>query len=429
MSNKTISINPNLFSLGGSKTKKNREKKQKPTIVPLISPNVLKNKLLKRIKEHKHRETENLGGSKKLHETIHDSGKEDFSPNTSANNINTRNDSDIDNFTDEFSNSLDYLQTLSKQKRVNDERVNFEKKKRQRELERNTTIKNYQSLQNSPYVNIELPEELSQPLIRVNTEHFTPGAETMVLNPYKNDHVPYGVLKGGQKPTYRDWNKTQRNNVVTNPQAALTIQGINNNTTIQSERENRLHNLREKLKLKQLEETIQKNEDIMMTQNLIQKPNYLQNTDISVDAVNSIARESQIQPSQIQPSQIQPSQIQPSQIQPSNEENIIAIKKINKKTIKRKYTLGKSKIKKTVGILVKDRGTRKLVLHAQKDLKRKQINDIKTYLREHNLIKVGSNAPNDVLRKMYESAMLAGEITNSNAETLLHNFSKSDKEL
>ena len=62
-------------------------------------------------------------------------------------------------------------------------------------------------------------------------------------------------------------------------------------------------------------------------------------------------------------------------------------------------------------------------------LANKEINDIKTYLREHNLIKIGSSAPNDVLRKLYESAMLAGEITNSNPEILLHNFSKEDKEL
>ena len=61
MSNKTISINPNLFNVGKTKTKKNREK----AIIPLISPNVLKNKLLKRIKEHKQRETENLDNNKK----------------------------------------------------------------------------------------------------------------------------------------------------------------------------------------------------------------------------------------------------------------------------------------------------------------------------------------------------------------------------
>ena len=60
MSNKTISINPSLFSVGSSKSKKNRDKKTKPNAVPLISPSVLKNKLLKRIKEHKQKETQNL---------------------------------------------------------------------------------------------------------------------------------------------------------------------------------------------------------------------------------------------------------------------------------------------------------------------------------------------------------------------------------
>ena len=65
MLNKTISINPSLFRMGGSKTKK-KDKQQKSTIIPLISPNVLKNKLLKRIKEHKQRETENLENNKKI---------------------------------------------------------------------------------------------------------------------------------------------------------------------------------------------------------------------------------------------------------------------------------------------------------------------------------------------------------------------------
>ena len=391
MSNKTISINPSLFSMGGSKTKKNREKKQKSTIVPLISPNVLKNKLLKRIKEHKQRETVNLENNKRKLPSPEESIKNDI----------VKHDL-LSSFSDEFSDSINYLQTLSKQKKVNDEKTNYERQrqKRKEQLERKT-IRNYHEPHIEHNINLDLPDELmSKPLIVVNTDTMTTGGQPFQLHARTSDSIPYGILKGGSKPTYKDWARTQRNYDVTNPQAALTIQGLELNKE-KNERENRLNNLREKLKQKQIEESINKSEDTMLTQNLIQKPGVELEQRVENGGVNGSG----------------------------GVEEIIAIKKITKKTIKRKYTLGKSKIKKTVSVLVKDRGTRKIILAAQKDLKRKPINDVKEYLRDHNLIKIGSNAPNDVLRKLYESAMLAGEITNSNSEILLHNFSKEDKEL
>ena len=399
MSNKTISINPSLFSMGGSKTKKNREKKQKSTIVPLISPNVLKNKLLKRIKEHKQRETENLENNKRKLPSPEESIKNDIVKH------------ELSTFSDEFSDSINYLQTLSKQKKVNDEKTNYERQrqKRKEQLERKT-IRNYHEPHIEHNINLDLPDELmSKPLIVVNTDTMTTGGQPFQLHARTSDSIPYGILKGGSKPTYKDWARTQRNYDVTNPQAALTIQGLELNKE-KSERENRLNNLREKLKQKQIEEIFNKKDDIMLTQNLIQKP-LVEN----VQSIENIVS---------QPVQ----NIVPINVG-GGDGDIIATKKITKKTIKRKYTLGRSKIKRTVSVLLKDRGTRKLILGAQKDLKRKSINDVREYLRDHNLIKIGSNAPNDVLRKLYESAMLSGEITNSNSEILLHNFSKDDKEL
>ena len=378
MSNKTISINTSYFNMSGSKTKKNKEKKEKSNLKPLINPNALKNKFLKRIKEHKQRETQNISN---------DNSKE----------------KEVQQFSDEFSDSINYLQTLSKQKKVNDEKTNYEKQKQHRkEVINRKTIKNYQQMNNQmlptqllpnqmlPEVNIDLPEELR---LEINPTM----NNQMVLNKHVKDNVPYGILKGGLKPTYRDWSKTQRNNIVVNPNHALTIQSDKINKE-KIERELRLQNLRDKLKNKKQEAQLK------IQQPIIQQP---------------IIQESSIQESSIQ---------QPIIQQPLNEK-IIATKKITKRTVKKKYTLGKSKIKKAVGVLIKDRRTRKHVITAQRDLKKKPINEIKLYLRDHNLIKVGSNAPNDVIRKLYESAMLSGEITNSNSENLLHNFSKEEKEL
>ena len=190
--------------------------------------------------------------------------------------------------------------------------------------------------------------------------------------------------------------------VVTNPNLSVVIDpNISSNI---SERENRLQNLKNKIKEKQL---------------VISNTNTNTNT---IEEGNPVVFEEN--------ASLEMPKIAPETINnPETVTNVESIKQILKRTIRKKYTLGKTKNNRTVGILIKDRNTRKQVLTAQRELKKKSVNDIKTYLKDHNLIKVGSNAPNDVLRKMYEASMLAGEITNSNSDTLLYNLLKDDKEL
>jgi hypothetical protein len=335
-------------------------------------------------------------------------------------NISTKpNLVDLGTYTDEFNDSINYLQTLSKQKKVDEQKELHEKKKR--ELEQRT-VKNYQSILSSssmPHVNIDLPEELKEPLISVNTSqlNFTTPSISLTQSPYKNE-PPYGCLKNGSKPTYKDWNKTQKNLVVSNPNLSLVIDSnissnISSNITSNissnvTERENRLNSLKNKIKEKKIIQQITAN-NIEIVSPLTNDTNIIENKTSSVETITSLTPV-----------------IVNNHI--DNDEEINDIRSI-KKTIRRKYTLGKSKNKNSVGILLKDRGTRKKVLNAHRELKKKSINDIKSYLRDHNLIKVGSNAPNDVVRKIYESSMLAGEITNSNTDTLLHNLMKDDKEL
>lgn len=377
MSNKTISINPSLFHLG-KKTRKAREKKPKAP-APIISPNVLKNKLLKRIKEHKQRENEpdakksfqiNVKGSK---------------PGGSSNHTD---------FSDEFSDSIQYLQTLSKQ---------HEKKQHdlQRQALERRTVRNYASPSYLPApvdVQLDLPHELQS----VPPPPVYASDPPLTLHAPAGGMVPYGVLKGGTKPCYREWMRTQRNPVVTNPSASVLVG-----------REQRLHQLKEKIRHKE-----QTAPSVAVSSPSVQPPT---SVPVSMPVSTPPSTQSNVAKGGMASNAL-PQQHPTGGV-------VVATKYITKKTIKRKYTLGRSRIQKKVGVLIKDRGTRKQVLSAQKDLKRKNIQDIKAYLREHNLVKVGSNAPNDVLRKMYESAMLSGEITNKNSDILLHNFSKEDKKL
>ena len=96
------------------------------------------------------------------------------------------------------------------------------------------------------------------------------------------------------------------------------------------------------------------------------------------------------------------------------------VRMINKKRTIKIFSLGKKG--KKVGVLIKSGKTRKIVKNEHIALKKHAISEIKNYLRKHNLIKAGSRAPEDILRKLYEDSFLAGDIYNRNAETLLHNY-------
>lgn len=92
----------------------------------------------------------------------------------------------------------------------------------------------------------------------------------------------------------------------------------------------------------------------------------------------------------------------------------------NKKAVTFKYNLGKKH--KVVSVLIKNRETRKKILEEHNRLKESKINDMKNYLKRHNLLKSGSKCPPDVIKKIYEQALLTGDIRNTNKNSVVHNY-------
>lgn len=117
-------------------------------------------------------------------------------------------------------------------------------------------------------------------------------------------------------------------------------------------------------------------------------------------------------------------------IQDAGEQKPMKLKKRKqKKTIKRHHKVGRSKYYSKIGVLISNRTIRANINNQKQQLKMVPIQDIRKYLITHGFIKVGSTAPNDVLRKMYESALLmCGEVKNHSTENLLYNFFNDNKD-
>jgi ornithine cyclodeaminase/alanine dehydrogenase-like protein (mu-crystallin family) len=91
-----------------------------------------------------------------------------------------------------------------------------------------------------------------------------------------------------------------------------------------------------------------------------------------------------------------------------------------RKTKKKRFRIGKHD--DVVGVLLKNKQTQRHIQSQHLTLKQKTIGEIRKYLYDHHLLKIGSNAPPDVLRRMYEDSILTGEVKNTNDSVMLHNF-------
>lgn len=301
---KTIQVNPAFFKLG-NKTKSKKDKKKRMDLRQSIKPNNLKKQLLARIKNHQ-QEQKNKND---------DDSKEK-----------------IDEFQTDFNSSLNYLQTMIKQKK---DKVKKKKKTRKRKTTEqpppNTATINTQPFSNENVIAPQLVNASSQ-------NSYTPAQAP-----------PYGCLKNGSKPTYSQYMKTMKKTKKAKPTLILPPKPPPTPSVL--ERKEKLNKLKETMALP-------KKEKILKT--------------------------------------------------------------ISKKRTIKIFKLGKKDGK--VGVLVKSGKTRKKVREEQHVLHSKCILEVKRYLRKHNLIKAGTTAPENVLRKLYEDSFLAGDIYNRNADILLHNF-------
>jgi hypothetical protein len=300
---------------------------------------------------------------------------------------------------------------------------------------KNETIKNY-----SPQNNFNDIQPISK---NIEPILFKPNGNEIALN-YKIDNdVPHGCLKNGIKPCYKSWkNKGHFTPPITTTaiikeytdkdQAKGIIESeinkaINSKTEFSTELIEKYHkedkplNILEDVSIGSITELTSDDQspsliqdiqtlDVKLdTQTLINTSDInIQSLDGSLDALDALDKTDSQLDVQMD-----------SFVENDSEEP--EIKKIQvKRLIKRNYTLGKNKNK--VGILIKNKKSRKKIVDYTKELKKMTNEDIKKHLRDHGLIKIGSAAPPEIVRKIFENVKMAGDIINEDKDILLHNL-------
>lgn len=366
---KTISINPALFQMSGNKkTRKEKEKKEKQTQNSLMKPSTLKNKFIQKVKQHQQQKKE---GGKKPKEK---------------------------QFKSEFEESIQYLSSLIEKDKK--EKELKEEKNNENNLNKLETFQQDNFLREQ--VNVELPNDLKKPETIFNRNSLKPLMD--------EEKVPYGCLRNGSKPTYRQWMQTRKRPF---KQEKLNINEpifVNND-----------ENNKRQEKLKAVKSMFQGEKQ---TNNA----STIQTSSSSDSATNSNETMNKIKIT----SNVQQEQTNVVGRNNSNVENINITPVITKtpkfaikKKITRKYICGKNQKTRKIGVLIKDGEGRAKIIREKRNLSRRNINDVKKYLHNNGLLKVGTHAPKKVLMDMYEACILTGKVLNVNDKIHIHNFLNS----
>lgn len=359
MTQKTISINPALFTFGKKTKKENKTKKEKKPM-SIITPNSLKNKFIEKVKQHQRKKDKNSTRKKKESE-----------------------------FGSDFQESLRYLSNLIDENDKNDtSKFNV-----------TNNLNKLESFQNDNYlrenVNVDLPSDLKKPETIYNRDVLKPETNINIIS---NDNLtpkPYGCLKNGDKPTYRQWLHTRKRPFKQKKTNIITDLPRNEKLNIREE------------KLNAVKSMFIKNENDNTEKNILQSDDNVENKDNEDSKINIEFNDNNDNNESIN-------------LKPKQRYAI-------KKSISRKYTCGKNNKSRKVAIMIKSGETRAKIIREKRNLTRRNIHDVKNYLHKNGFLKVGSSAPKKILMDMYEACILTGKVANINDRIQIHNFLNENK--
>jgi hypothetical protein len=242
------------------------------------------------------------------------------------------------------------------------------------------------------------PSPTSSPLSIPST---TLSTSTPTFSPIKlTDDKPYGCLKHGKKPTFRLYNKTIKHSHSHSHSDSQNTEN-KNESVLYSERQQKLNDLRNKHNPKS-----SSGSSSSSSSSYISGDGELENDEKEEKGEK---RENKMNNS----------------TSSSSSNRATKIRKRLRKTITKRFKLGKQG--NVVGVLIKNNDTRKKIQKEHSLLKNKNLSDVKKYLVEQKLIKIGSTAPPNIIRKIYEDSVLTGEVENSGKDIVLHNFLEQNK--